>query len=260
MPILLASPENKIKLANQYRANGDFDRAIFGYRSAANNGMSEAMFYLGRAYENGEGVGKDTEKAIQYYLDASNYGLSEAQMNLGVLFKERGKEGDAEKAVQWTKKAAEAGEVDACSNLAKWYLEGKIVQKDLSESLKWRGIAAKAGDGIACYQLALHYLDGIGVGKNIEMAEENFKKAFITLSKKENHRNLSAVLTLANMYRKGRGTSIDYEKALEYYYLANHLADEVGVQIKQDVVLELENGIDSKRVKEIKNLVDTNFK
>jgi len=250
--MLMASPRDEIEMAERFRANGDFQRAFIFYKNAAKSGLPEAKFFMGRAYENGEGTGKDLDKAITSYLDASNSGLPEAQVNLGLIYKRRAKEGDAEKAIQWTRRAAESGDVNACCNLAKWYLEGTLVQKSVQESLKWRAIAAKAGDGIACYRLGLHYLDGNGVEKDVHIARKYFEDALKILSVDENSGELSAVLTLANMYRKGLGTSIDFDMALENYYIANFIAESNDISIKQDIVQELECKMNSNRIAEIK--------
>ena len=55
-------------------------------RLDAASGDACAQFRLGRAYDNGNGVGQDKETAIRWYLQAAEQGYAKAQYNLGVSY------------------------------------------------------------------------------------------------------------------------------------------------------------------------------
>ena len=56
---------------------------------------------------------------------------------------------DAVQAVNWYKKAAEQGHVDAQSNLGSMYYKGEGVPKDFVIAYMWRNLAAAQGSEIA---------------------------------------------------------------------------------------------------------------
>ena len=56
----------------------DFDKALYWYKRAIENGHSESIFNLGTLYENGQGVEKDIAMAIKYYKNAKAKGVTQA--------------------------------------------------------------------------------------------------------------------------------------------------------------------------------------
>jgi TPR repeat protein len=71
-----------------YLGNGvpeDFGRAAFWYRKAAAGGNPDAMYNLGRMYENGKGVERDLKQAAELYGKAAGRGNAEAKIALARL-------------------------------------------------------------------------------------------------------------------------------------------------------------------------------
>ena len=66
----------------------DYETALELLQAAADQGMAEAMFEVGRCYENGKGVEQDYEKAVEYYRIAADMGIQEAEDALKKLVKE----------------------------------------------------------------------------------------------------------------------------------------------------------------------------
>ena len=131
-------------------------------------GEYRAMFWLGSAYEHGQGVAKDDWRAFDLwrrshelgwdpateklqslsdeYRKEAEKGNASAQFFMGVVH-EYGYAGkpDAAKAVEWYRKAAAQGHPGAMFNLGACYMEGAGVTKDIAEAAKWFKRAASLG-------------------------------------------------------------------------------------------------------------------
>ena len=87
-------------------------------------------------------------------------------------------EKDAAKAVEWYRKAAKQGSVDAQFNLGECYYEGTGVEKDAAKAVEWFRRAAEQGnDAEAQYYLGAYYYNGTGVEKDASKAVEWYRKA-----------------------------------------------------------------------------------
>ena len=58
--------------------NGDYDKAVKWFREAAENGHPGAQYYLGRCYEEGLGVGRNTTTGNDWYKRAAEGGEERA--------------------------------------------------------------------------------------------------------------------------------------------------------------------------------------
>jgi len=99
-------------LANEHYNHGEYDKAFMTMRTVAEQGGDmDAMFNLGMYYIRGIG----TEK-------------------------------DAEKGIEWLKKAANKGDDQAAYNVATFYHDGKIVERNLEYALQWYERSAALGN------------------------------------------------------------------------------------------------------------------
>ncbi len=57
----------------------DYEKAVYWYTKAAEQGMSPAQFNLGVCYENGQGVPRNRKKAVEWFKKAAEQGNSGAQ-------------------------------------------------------------------------------------------------------------------------------------------------------------------------------------
>ncbi len=125
--------------------------ALAGLAAAAEDGVVEAMHWLGVIYETGGVAAPDDEQAARWYqeaVDESDY--APAQYRLGVMYEfGRGVGKDDATAVELYRDAAEQGHVDAQRNLGSAYERGWVEEKDLAESFRWYQRAADQGDDIA---------------------------------------------------------------------------------------------------------------
>ena len=77
-------------------------------RKAAEQGLAEAQFNLGCAYDNGEGVPQDYAQSAAWYRRAADQGLANAQFNLELMYRSgQGVPQDFAQAGDWLRKAIE---------------------------------------------------------------------------------------------------------------------------------------------------------
>ena len=112
---------------------------------------------------------------------------------------------DHEKAEQWFRRSAEAG------NDFSEYALGKLLltQKRTVEALEWLGKAADHGNQFARYRLGKIYLAGEFVPKDVE-------KALVYLTASADQGNQFAQYTLGKLYLLGRDVPPDREQAKEW--------------------------------------------
>ena len=151
-----------------------------------------------------------------------------------------GVEPDAEKAVFWFRKQAEADDPTGCFNLAIQYLKGEGVEQDFDQALSWMKKAEENGDSDAVeYIPMLEKLSALkakadqddtgamaelasqlmSVGKSVgDPTEKEFYAKSVELAQKADATNEpEACWVLALAYEHGRGVIENTEKALEYY-------------------------------------------
>jgi TPR repeat protein len=81
---------------------GDYAAALDLFRPAASEGNAAAQYYLGMAYEHGDGVAQDYAAATKWYRAAAEQGNAQAQYRLGALYEYgRGVAQDYERAFMW---------------------------------------------------------------------------------------------------------------------------------------------------------------
>lgn len=157
----------------------DFDKLTFEeVKALAEKGNAHGEFHLGRRFEKGEGVEKDTEEAAKWYRKAAEQGHAAAQKSLGVMYIEgRGVEKDEAAGIDWLQKAAEQGDTETQGLLAFCYENGIGVERDLFLAAEWYKKAAERGSADAQVALGNCYVDGLGVGKDLGEAMFWFGKA-----------------------------------------------------------------------------------
>jgi TPR repeat protein len=115
-------------------------------QKAADDGDPCAQFQLGRLYQLGDGVPKDTGISRAWYRKAADQGLAEAQNNLGLLYYDDGVPQHKRASASWYRKAADQGYVEAQLRLGNMYFNGDGVLQDYVLAHMWYNLAAAAGD------------------------------------------------------------------------------------------------------------------
>ena len=89
-------------------------KAVELWTEAAELGSLEALFSIGNAYFNGEGVQQDMETAAEFYIKAAMQGHVEARNNLACY---EGKKGSCDRAVRHFLISAKMGHKESLENI-----------------------------------------------------------------------------------------------------------------------------------------------
>ena len=133
----LSKPEDEGLLMAGLSAYEDrnYLKALDSFRDASAQGSSIAAFYLGRMYENGQGVDADINEAVSWYRNAAELKNSAAMTCLGNCYRYgRGVDKNAETARVWYEKAAEMNDYHAQFHLGELWEEGIGTEKNENHS------------------------------------------------------------------------------------------------------------------------------
>lgn len=215
---------------------GNSSESLKWLRRAAEQGLAEAQFELGKRYLEGDGVESSTDDGIKWLKLSSKQNFRSAvdllktrfpnqviltqeeaaqareafNRGVGHLLGTDNFEKDPDKAIQYFLEAAEIGSVDAQWNLGLLYNEGIGVELNPEEARYWFEKAAKAGHSRAQFNLSLMYMTGRGV-------EKDFTKASELLQLSAENGYIDAAFGLAELYTVGQGVPQDYSKAVEWF-------------------------------------------
>ena len=136
--------QKMFNLGYVYYSEEDYQKALFWFERAADQGNAFAQHNLAVMYDTGEGVAKDYKKAVYWFEKAADQGVAVAQFSLGSMYNNgQGVAKNYQKAFYWYQKSANQGLVTAQYNLGRMYYKGEGVVKNYVKSYKWL-ILAKA--------------------------------------------------------------------------------------------------------------------
>jgi TPR repeat protein len=215
-------------------------------RKAARQGFGRALFNIGAASYNGDGVAATRSAAMYWFLLAEDAGdgsgkqavaqmqseVSPTDLNATYVLVGDGYEKgidikqDYGRAMQWYRKAADAaGNAAACHHIALLYARGLGVQQDSAEIIHWLQRGADLGDPAASYDLGRAYERGSAVPLDLQKAIELYQNAAL-------HNNAKAMFALGNLYNEGKGVTQDRQQALMWFILAAKYGDpDAGKQV-----------------------------
>lgn len=194
----------------------DEAKALELYSQSAEAGSSEGKALLGYAYAYGNlGVIPNTTKGTELVREAAYANSSLGMRYMGHLYSDdkipNSGGNKIQSAINWYRKAAEAGNVDAMSNLGYELMDKYQWDKDKQEeAIQWFQRAADQGNTVAMGNLGWMYEHGRGVSKSME-------KAFEWYLKSAEGGNDVGQYDVALCYEYGRGTAKNREKAIEWH-------------------------------------------
>jgi hypothetical protein len=207
----------------------DKKEAVRWYRQAARQGDANAMFNLGAAYYNGEGVNGNDNLAFAWFLLSSEAGsasgqdaatrtrgehgpaaLNEAWFTIGKMYA-TGEDlpRNAELAATWYRKAADRGYSEAKIGLAVLSLN----ISNFGEARHWCEAAAKDRHAGGSFCLGHLYEQGLGVEQSSEEARKWYEEAVKS-------GNSQAMQVLGHMYEKDQGTKTDRPQAFLWFFIS----------------------------------------
>jgi len=187
-------------------------------------GDSLAEFEMGMYYDDGLKdeksnilIKKDKKRAIQWYKKAAHHGNVDAMVSYAIFLSDGlGIKKNPKEAIKWLKFAVKKGLSYASINIAIIYIE----QKNYRRAFFWFYRAVEMGDGDACFDLAWCYCKGIGVQKNFEQCKNYLHCAIKTINTSEYGRQMAMIL-IGILYYNGFGVSLSFEKAKRWFEKAN---------------------------------------
>ena len=114
--------------------------------------MKESTFFLASFYEEGIATSQNYTEALKWYEIAADNNNSDAMNNLGLMY-QNGKgisNPDFSAAAKWYTRGAEMGNPSAMNNLGSLYNTGKGVQQSKRTALEWFKKACDAGSQTGC--------------------------------------------------------------------------------------------------------------
>jgi S1-C subfamily serine protease len=146
---------------------GDYTTALRLWSPLAEQGTTQAQYYLALMYATGRGVVRDPARARTIYRYCADAGNELCQNNLGTALL-RGTGGPVDKvlAVRYFSLAAEKGQANSLTSLADCYENGIGVPVDLQKAVQLYTVAAKKGFHIAHLSLGSLYERGLGLPRN----------------------------------------------------------------------------------------------
>ena len=121
-------------------------KSFYWHEKAANQGHNDSQFYVGKMYNEGDGVKKNTEKAVDWFTKSAENGNDNAQFMLGHIYVVGdGIEKNYEVAAYWFEKAAMQGNPSAQNNLGLMYEKGHGLEQNKNKAIAWYMEAAKNG-------------------------------------------------------------------------------------------------------------------
>lgn len=206
--------EEKLSNAREFWNKHDYAEAMNIYSPLAENGISEAQFYLGWMYEMGLGVDTNLVEALKWYRKSALQGYPDAQNCLGLMYLEgKGVGKDPYEAARWIIKSANQGDPNAQCNLGRFYDNGIGVDQDRTESAIWYRRSAEQGDAFAQSLLGGKYYRGDGVEINEVEAEKWCRKG-------AEQGNALGQYNLGFIYEHGLNGRQDYIEALKWYKMS----------------------------------------
>jgi TPR repeat protein/ribosomal protein L40E len=159
------------------------DEAEFYWRISLSAGHAGSCNNLANRLKD---LGKFDE-AYDLYLTAAESGQADAMFNIGLLLEKS----DLPKAIEWFKKAVDAGHAKVCANLALHYF------RDGNEELgfHYANLGISRNDGYSALSIVMHYKDldqwdsvleyceiGLGLDDPLRPTWINFNQTFKTLA------------------------------------------------------------------------------
>lgn len=138
-------------------------------QQAAARGDAKAEFDLAVYFGRDDVADRSDAASVDWLKKSAAHGFVDAQHTLGLLYLlgGRGVTTDPPQAAEWFRKAGDQGLPVAQYALAQLYAGGLGVAADPAQAVTWWRKAAEQGDARAQHSLALAYFNAEGVGRDL---------------------------------------------------------------------------------------------
>ena len=142
---VMAAAQTAQELLNEANAKyeaGQMEAAVELYTQAANKGLAEAQFQLGKMYYLGESGSKDYSSASMWFKRAARQRHAKAEYGLATCYMNGdGLPVNYDQALMYMRASALRGYVPAQRKLAELYQKGVLVEADSVEAKRWRDMS-----------------------------------------------------------------------------------------------------------------------
>ena len=207
----------------------NYEEAYNAMVSQVKRGNVPAMFELAKMYQSGLYVDKDDKKmnllykkALEGYLKLEEKTPSDFyEYQIGRIYTLETENQDMGKAIEWFENSAENGNKFAMFSLANIYYYGNGTDVDYFKAFNYYKESADKGCTHSYYRLGYMFRNGMGCVKNTKESDAWFAKMISLYSSDKKLQNGFNCYRLGQLYEKGWGTEIDFDKAKEYYLIAS---------------------------------------
>jgi len=232
----------------------DFQKAEQLLLTESKSGNVLAIYDLGKLHSTDKLSTKDEEKSLRYYSEALK-GFLEVepsskklkpyvQYRIGKMYcYGSGAEQNYQKAFEWFERSAKQKNKFAQFSLANLYYYGNGVERDLSQAFLWYQKSSAQGQPYASYAVAQMYSKGEYVTENEDTVQRYYKAAlsgFLKLESKDQADD-NLYYKLGSMFKKGLGTDINMDKAIDYFKRSEEMNNKNGLYEYGKVLLLGEN-------------------
>lgn len=153
-PTAAADPAADMDKAVTAYERQEYDTALAIMRPLADQGHTEAQYFMGTFYLYGAGVEMNPglanvwfRRAFDQWQTEARQGKATAMVEVAMMLNTGiGVDRNTPKAIEWLNRAAELNSVEAWSELGNLYLVGDGVPRDRAAAQGWYQKAANAGD------------------------------------------------------------------------------------------------------------------
>ena len=223
-----------------YYSDGDFEKAIYWFKKAADNECILAYHNLGVCYLEGNGVMCDTLKAMSWFKKSAEQGSIESQYLLAVRYDDgAGGVQDDFKAMYWYEKAAEQGDIWSGRRLIEIFedyctITGNSTKKEYAFSCLKK--AAEQNSYECQRALGIAYACGKGVERDSRKSDYWFEKI----------REAYRIHEIGELFIQGERVPKDDDKAVYWFTKAAKQGDknamnDLGILYKKSNKAEASN-------------------
>ncbi len=219
-------PSIKGPAAKAYEAfqKGEFDKAIELAKPLASGGDGEALYLIGFAYENGQGLEQSREKALENYRKGAEKSHPDSVYRLAALLLSSGQGDQAQEGREILEKAATTDPTVSGRILGEAFLMGRLTPEPAPETaVKWWQKSANAGDVPSMTLLGRLYDGQFG---QTSLADK--KLAYDYFLQAANKNDPSAMVAVGIRLLKGEGVTKDEKKGIEWLNKAIEAGNHAG--------------------------------
>lgn len=204
----------------------DFDKAEAAFRTAADAGVADAWYYLGRiAYQR-----NDLEAAVAFFETGAEQGSEFARLNLGILYENQDYVVDYEKARELFQEAVDHGCIEANCGFGDLYQNGGGVEADGARALEYFFLATETNDpewaAYACVSIYEVYISGVpGVEPDSEQLAAWQAKVLESETALAEIGHPYPRFLLGYFYYVGRNVEQDYAEAMTWFLRASEVGN-----------------------------------